>query len=145
MVASRVFAFWSPRLLSVLRIMTALLFMEHGTGKLLGFPGSTVPGPDLLSLLGVQGMLELVGGALLLAGLFTRAVAFILSGDMAVAYFMAHAPKSVFPALNGGDAAVLYCFIFLYLAAAGGGMWSIDALRANGVSGLRPKERNGQQ
>lgn len=85
--------------------------------------------PELMSLLGVQGCLEIVGGLLILFGLFTRPVAFVLSGNMAVAYFMAHFPKSFFPALNGGDAAILFCFVFLYLAAAGGGPWSIDAQR----------------
>ncbi len=117
-----------PRMLAVLRIMTGLLFLEHGAQKLLGFPPSPNPGPALFSLLGLQGILELVGGALIVLGLFTRPVAFILAGDMAVAYFMAHAPKSFFPALNGGDAAILYCFIYLYLAVAGGGAWSLDAL-----------------
>ena len=118
---------WAPRVLSILRIMTALLFMQHGTQKLFGFPPSEHPGPDLLSLLGFQGLVELLGGILILIGLFTRPVAFVLCGDMAVAYFMAHATKSFFPALNGGDAAVLYCFVFFYLAVAGGGSWSLDA------------------
>ena len=121
---------WAPRVLAILRIMTALLFMEHGTQKLLGFPTPTNPQPALLSLLGVQGVLELVGGLLLVLGLFTRPVAFLLSGDMAVAYFMAHAPRSFFPVLNGGDAAILYCFVFLYLAVVGAGAWSLDEMRA---------------
>jgi putative oxidoreductase len=120
---------WAPRLLSVLRIMTALLFMAHGTMKLLGFPPSDNPGPALFSLIGFAGLLELVGGALLTVGLFTRPVAFILSGQMAVAYFMAHAPASFFPIINRGESAVLFCFIFLYLAAAGAGAWSLDAAR----------------
>jgi putative oxidoreductase len=119
---------WAPRMLSVLRIMTALLFMAHGTQKLLGFPPSEFS-PSLWSLLGVAGVLEMFGGALLVFGLFTRPVAFVLSGEMAVAYFMAHAPQSFFPILNGGEAAVLFCFIFLYLVFAGPGPWSIDALR----------------
>jgi putative oxidoreductase len=117
---------WAPRLLSILRIVAALIFMEHGTQKLLGFPPSENPSPELLSLSGIAGILELVGGALLVLGLFTRPVAFILSGEMAVAYWMAHAPDSFFPVNNGGDAAILYCFVFLYLAAAGGGAWSLD-------------------
>lgn len=117
---------WGPRALSILRIVVALLFLEHGTQKLLGFPPSANPGPDLLSLLGLQGVIELVGGLLLLGGFYTRAVAFILSGDMAVAYFMAHAPRSFYPAINGGDAAVLYCFVFLFYAIVGGGVWSAD-------------------
>ena len=97
--------------------------------KHLGFPPSPNPGPALFSLLGVQGILELVGGFLILIGLFTRPVAFILAGDMAVAYFMVHAPKSFFPALNGGVAAILFCFIYLYLFVAGGGPWSVDERR----------------
>lgn len=120
---------WVPRALAVLRVVAALLFMEHGTQKLLGFPPSANPGPALFSLLGLQGVLELVGGILLALGLFTRPVAFILCGDMAVAYFMSHAPRNVFPILNGGDAAILYCFVFLFLSVAGGGPWSLDALR----------------
>jgi putative oxidoreductase len=92
---------WAPRVLSILRIMTALLFLEHGTQKLLGFPPSPNPGPALFSLLGIQGIIEVVGGVLLALGLFTRPVAFVLSGDMAVPYFMAHAPRNFFPVLNG--------------------------------------------
>ncbi len=119
---------WTPRLLSVLRIVAALLFFEHGSSKLLGFPPSDHSGPAFLSLPWVAGVLELVGGALLVPGVFTRCVAFILSGEMAFAYWMAHAPRSPFPVVNGGDAAILFCFVFLYLAAAGGGPWSVDAL-----------------
>ena len=118
---------WAPRLLSILRIVAALIFFEHGTQKLLGFPLSERAAPEVLSLSGIAGILELVGGALLVLGLFTRPVAFILSGEMAVAYWMAHAPQSFFPVNNGGDAAILYCFVFLYLVAAGGGPWSLDA------------------
>ena len=118
---------WAPRLLSILRIVVALIFMEHGTQKLLGFPISERAAPELLSLSGIAGILELVGGALLVLGLFTRPVAFILSGEMAVAYWLAHAPDSFFPVNNGGDAAILYCFVFLYLFAAGGGPWSLDS------------------
>jgi putative oxidoreductase len=120
---------WSPRLLGVLRIVTALLFMEHGAQKLLGFPPSDHGSPELFSLLGVAGILELVGGFFILIGLFTRPIAFVLAGEMAFAYWMAHAPKSIYPALNGGDAAILYCFIFLYLAAAGAGAFSVDESR----------------
>ena len=119
-------AAWTPRALSILRIITGLLFLEHGTQKLLGFPPSEHAAPALFSLIGVQGLLELVGGVLILIGFFTRPVAFILAGDMAVAYFMAHAPKSFFPTLNGGQLAILFCFVFLYLAFAGGGEWSVD-------------------
>jgi putative oxidoreductase len=118
-----------PHLLSLLRIVAALIFIEHGTQKLFGFPAAPANGyPEFLSLFWWQGVIEVVGGALLLLGLFTRFVAFILSGNMAVAYWMVHAPKSVYPALNGGDAAILYCFVFLYIAASGGGPWSIDRL-----------------
>lgn len=120
---------WTPRVLALLRIMVGLLFLEHGTQKLLGFPPSANPGPALLSLMGIQGIIELVGGILIVLGLFTRPVAFILCGDMAVAYFMSHFPNSFFPIVNRGDAAILYCFIFLYLAVAGGGTWSVDASR----------------
>jgi putative oxidoreductase len=122
---------WSPRLLGVLRIATSLLFLQHATAKLFAFPHvAYFDNLTLASLLGVAGVIELVGGVLVLVGLFTRATAFILSGQMAVAYFMAHAPKGFFPLLNQGELAALYCFVFLYLAAAGGGAWSVDELRA---------------
>lgn len=117
---------WAPRVLSILRIVAAILFFEHGTQKLLGFPPSE-HAPEMMSLPWIAGLLELVGGGLLALGLFTRPVAFILSGEMAVAYGMAHAPENLFPALNGGDAAILYCFVFLYLVFAGPGPWSLDA------------------
>src|SRR3954454_18352029 len=101
-----------------------------------GFPPSPNGGPALLSLLGLQGVIELVGGVLIVLGLFTRPVAFILAGDMAVAYFMSHAPRSFFPTLNGGDAAILYCFVFLYFVAAGPGAWAADiALRREAEPG----------
>jgi putative oxidoreductase len=119
-------ASWSPRLLSVLRIMTGLLFMQHGTAKLLGFPAMDMFA-NLDTLTAVTGALELFGGALIVIGLFTRVVAFVLSGMMAVAYFMAHAPQSFFPLVNMGELAVLYSFVFLYFAAAGPGPWSVDA------------------
>lgn len=124
---------WQPQLLAVLRIVTAYIFLLHGTAKLLHWPH--VPMFDnvqLLSMIGIAGILELVGGILLLIGLFTRPVAFVLSGEMAAAYFIGHASKGavLLPLLNDGDAAVLYCFIFLYLAAAGPGAWSVDGARA---------------
>lgn len=122
-------AVWLPRMLSVLRIMTGLLFLEHGTWHLFGFPAPLTPAAPLSTLLLVQGILELAGGALIVIGFWTRPIAFILSGDMAVAYFMSHAPGSFFPIVNRGDAAILYCFIFLTLAVAGGGAGSIDAAR----------------
>ena len=121
---------WAPRMLAILRIVTGLLFLEHGTQKLFGFPPSEYSSPGLLSLMGVAGMLETVGGVLVVLGLLTRPVAFVLAGMMAVAYWMAHAPQSFFPVLNNGDAAILFCFVFLYLFVAGGGAWSIDAARA---------------
>lgn len=123
---------WAPRVLSVLRVVAALIFLEHGTQKLLGFPPHPNP-PAVLSLSWTAGVLELVGGALLILGWWTRPVAFVLSGEMAFAYWIAHAPRSFFPVLNGGDAAILYCFVFLYLAFAGGGPWSLDAWRAGGL------------
>lgn len=122
---------WAPRALSILRIVAALIFMEHGTQKILGFPASTIH-PPILSMPGTAGLLELIGGALLLIGLFSRPVAFLLAGEMAVGYFLVHAPKSFFPALNGGDAAILFCFVFLYFFFAGPGPWSVDArIRSN--------------
>lgn len=114
---------------SVLRIVAALLFVQHGSAKLLHVPVQAMFAHlHLMSLMGVQGVIELVGGGLLAIGLFSRPVAFILSGDMAVAFFMAHFPKSWLPILNGGDLAVLFCFTFLYLCVAGPGPWSLDAL-----------------
>jgi len=121
-----VIADWTPRLLSVLRIVAAFLFMAHGTEKWLAFPVPRESPTVLWSLSGVAGLLELVGGFLLLLGLFTRPVAFVLSGLMASAYFIAHAPDDFWPIVNRGELAALYCFVFLYLAAAGGGPWSVD-------------------
>ncbi|MEO8159537.1 MAG: DoxX family protein [Betaproteobacteria bacterium] len=123
----------APSLLSVLRIVIALLFMMHGTAKLFHVPYQPMfDNLQLMSLMGLQGVLEAGGGLLLLIGLFSRPVAFLLSGDMAVAYFMEHWPKNWLPIVNDGDLAVLFCFVFLYLFAAGPGSWSIDArLRSN--------------
>ena len=120
---------WAPRILGLLRIVTGLLFMDHGSQKLLGFPPSDHGSPELFSLIWFAGFLELVGGFFILMGLFTRPVAIILSGEMAFAYWMAHAPKSFYPALNGGDAAILFCFVFLYLACKGPGAFSVDGAR----------------
>jgi putative oxidoreductase len=122
----------SSRMLSVLRIVIGLLFMSFGTMKLFGYPPSPTPMPpiELTSQLGIAGMLEVFGGLAIVLGLLTRPVAFILSGEMAVAYFQAHAPQSIFPTVNNGVPAVLYCFLFLYLAFAGGGAWSLDAVIA---------------
>ena len=117
---------WTPSLQAALRIMTGLLFMEHGTGKLLQFPA--LPGLDQMPapMLYATGLLALVGGALIVIGLFTRPVAFVLAGFMAVAYFMAHAPSGFFPVLNHGELAIMYCFAFLFLAVAGPGRWAVD-------------------
>ncbi len=123
---------WAPRLLSILRIVMAFLFICHGTQKLFNFPPGTAAAVpfDLMTLLGISAILEVFGGGLLLLGLFTRPVAFILSGHMAFAYFIAHAPQNFWPILNKGELAIAFCFVFLYLAAAGGGPWSVDqALR----------------
>jgi putative oxidoreductase len=130
MVSESFRATWSPRLLSVLRIVVGLLFLQHGLSKYFGFPA---PGPatfQVVGILGLAGAIEIVASALVAVGLFTRVAAFIASGEMAFAYFMVHFPKSFFPLVNGGDAAVLYCFIFLFIALEGGGPWSIDALRS---------------
>ena len=117
-----------PYLLSVLRIVVALLFLQHGLQKYFGFPSA---GPQMTPLLYVQGAIEIVGSILLLIGAYTRVVAFILAGDMAVAYFMAHFPRSFYPIANGGDAAVLFCFAFLYICFAGAGAWSVDRAMLN--------------
>lgn len=120
---------WAPRVLSLLRIIAALLFMEHGLMKLFHFPGPQPGAPDPLPMiLMAAATIEVIGGGLLALGLFTRVAAFVCSGQMAAAYFMAHAPQGFWPALNGGEAAILYCFVFLYLVFAGPGIWSIDAL-----------------
>jgi putative oxidoreductase len=130
MSIERTLAPWQPQLLSVLRFMAGLEILQHGTAKILHFP--TVPqmaNVQIGSLAGVGGLIELIGGTLMVLGLFTRPTAFILCGFTAVAYFMVHASKSFFPILNGGELAVLYCFVFLYIFAAGPGPWSIDAAR----------------
>jgi putative oxidoreductase len=131
-ITNAFFGPWRPRALAGLRIVTAYLFIVHGTAKLFGVPHVAMyDGMNMKSLIGVAGALELVGGALLLIGLFTRPVAFVLCGFMAVAYFMAHASRGqpLMPLLNQGELAVLYCFVFLYLAVAGAGAWSVDAVR----------------
>lgn len=129
-------------ILSLVRIVIGLLFMEHGTSKYLGFPaGGHLGDPHTMS--GAGGILELVGGALIVLGLFTRPVAFVLCGEMAVAYFYAHFPRNFFPVLNGGDAAVLYCFMFLLLAFLGGGSWSIDALWSNSSTQKKDRREHG--
>ena len=128
MTGERLEIIWAPRVLSIVRVVSALIFMAHGTQKLLNFPPNP-PGRapvELFSLYGFAGALEIVGGILLVLGLLTRPVAFVLAGEMAFAYWMGHAPRNIYPILNGGDAAILYCFLFLYLAFAGGGAWSVD-------------------
>jgi putative oxidoreductase len=134
---------WSGRVLSVLRIVAAFLFMAHGMQKLLGFPVASPPSFQLFSLIGLAGVLELVGGFLLLIGLFTRPVAFILSGEMAFAYFLSHAPHGFWPLINRGELAALYSFLFLYFAVAGGGVWSLDhwwQSRRGGPEPMRGRE-----
>jgi putative oxidoreductase len=118
---------WSPHALSLLRIVAALLFMEHGLMKLIHFPAAQPGAPDPLpALMVAAALIEVVGGGLIALGLFTRAAAFVCAGEMAVGYFMVHAPKSFWPGINQGDAAILFCFVFLYLACAAGGPWSLD-------------------
>ena len=118
---------WSPRARSVLRIVAGLLFLAHGTQKLLGFPAGEMGQPEMMTLFWFAGLIELVAGTLLALGLFTRAAAFAASGEMAFAYWMGHASQGPWPVNNGGDAAILYCFVFLYLVFAGPGPWSLDA------------------
>jgi len=119
---------WSPRALAVLRIVAGVLFLAHGVVKLFGFPEGAQPGQvELASLFGVGAIIELVTGVLMVLGLFTRPAAFIASGQMAVAYWMFHAPSSPYPVVNGGDAAILFCFVFLYIFTAGPGAWSLDS------------------
>lgn len=122
---------WTPRVLSILRVVSGLVFLQYGTMKVFNFPAVDSHKPfELLTVVpGLAGLLELVGGALIVLGLFTRPTAFILSGFMAVAYWTAHVPKSFYPALNYGDSAVLFSFLFLYLVFAGPGPWSLDAIR----------------
>jgi putative oxidoreductase len=129
MTTRRIASAWAPRLLSLTRIVLAFTFTAHGSQKLFGFPAAEGKAAvEIFSFMGFAGALEFVGGLLLLVGLFTRPVAFLLSGTMAVAYFMAHASGSFWPIVNRGELAVVYCWIFLYFAAAGGGPWSLDAL-----------------
>ena len=123
----RILGNYAPHLFALLRIVAGLLFAMHGSQKLFGFPGDGNPMP-LASMMGVAGIIELVGGILIAIGLFTGIAAFLASGQMAVAYFMAHAPKGSLPILNQGELAMLYCFLFLYIAAHGAGIWSIDAM-----------------
>lgn len=128
MTPSQIGADWAPRLLSILRIMAAILFLSHGVQKLFGFPAPPSFGlPAMGSLLWFAAVIEIVGGVMLLVGFLTRPVAFLLSGQMAFAYFIAHATRGTYPIANGGELAIVYCFLFLYVAAAGPGPWSVDA------------------
>jgi putative oxidoreductase len=131
MTSNSLSTIWAPRavsVLSILRIFTGLALLQHGTGKILGFPAvPSLANVQIGSLAGAAGLIELIGGILFTIGLFTRPVAFILSGFTAAAYFMAHAGKGFYPILNGGELAALYCFVFLYFAFAGAGPWSVDA------------------
>ena len=122
---------WTPYLLSVMRIVIAFLFMQYGSTKLYGLPAEVMPGGGTaspLSLAGIAAMLELFGGGLVFVGIFTRSVSFLLSGEMAIAYFYGHAPQGIWPVLNQGAPAILFCFVFLYISAAGPGPWSVDAV-----------------
>lgn len=130
MINDALLAAWAPRMLSVLRIMTALLFLQHGLSKFFAWPAPSPANFQIMSLIGLAAVLELVGGVLLTAGLFTRITAFIVSGEMAFAYFMGHAGQSFFPQVNRGEGAIMFCFIFLYIAIAGGGPWGIDGARS---------------
>jgi putative oxidoreductase len=121
---------WAPTAVAVLRIVTALLFLEHGTAKLLAFPETSMANPAIWSLPWIAGVFELVGGLLMLLGLWTRWVGILLAGEMAVAYWYAHAPQSPFPIINGGESAILFCFVFLTLAVIGAGNWSVDKVLA---------------
>ena len=129
---------WAPYLLSVLRIVVAFLYIAHGTQKLIGFPSAEPrAGVALLSLLGLAAVIETIGGILMLLGLFTRPVAFVLAGEMAAAYFLSHAPRGFWPLVNRGEPAVFFCFTWLYFAAAGAGPWSLDALRRRPTRGSK--------
>jgi putative oxidoreductase len=130
---NEILAAWTPRALSVLRIIMGLMIIQHGMSKIIGFPAvAATANVQVLSLIGAAGLIELIGGALLILGLLTRPAAFIISGEMAFAYFMAHEPKSFYPLLNGGTLAIMFCFTCLYLSTAGAGPWSVDAAMKRG-------------
>lgn len=130
---------WTGRMLSIFRIVAGVVFMTAGTMKIFGYPANPMPDmppPEPWSQIWIGGLMEVVGGLLIVLGLWTRPTAFLLAGEMAVAYWLFHAPRSFFPVLNGGDAAILYCFVFLLLVFAGPGAWSLDAARARGSARL---------
>ncbi len=129
MISESVRAEWAPRLLSIIRIIAGLMFMQHGLTKYFGFPVASPAGFQVFAMAGAAGAIEIVCGALIAAGLFARVAAFLASGEMAIGYFMYHAPKGFFPQANGGELAIFFCFVFLYIAVEGPGPWSIDALR----------------
>ncbi|MGH7444225.1 MAG: DoxX family protein [Longimicrobiales bacterium] len=130
----------SDRMLAIFRVVAGLIFISSGTMKVFGYPASPVPMPpiDLISQMGIGGLLEVVGGLAIVLGLFTRPVAFVLAGEMAVAYFQFHAPQSLFPTVNNGIPAVLYCFLFLHLTFAGAGAWSVDGVLRRRQTAARP-------
>jgi putative oxidoreductase len=130
MVSETFRATWSPRLLSIVRIIAGLMFMQHGLTKYFGFPNAVPPNFNPMSMTGAAGVIELVTGALIAVGLFSRVAAFLASGEMAIGYFMYHAPRSFFPMTNGGELAIFYCFVFLYIALEGPGPWSIGGARS---------------
>jgi putative oxidoreductase len=134
----RILGTYAPQFYALLRIVAGILFMAHGTQKLFGWPGGSPP-VEIASMMGVAGIIELVAGFLIAIGLFASWAAFIASGEMAVAYFMAHVPNGWAPILNQGELAVLYCFLFLYIASQGAGIWSVDAARGSRLrSVVRP-------
>ena len=128
MIKTSALTAWSPKVLSIFRIVTGLLFLQHGAQKIFSFPAEARAPFDLMTQMGIGGVLELVGGALIILGLFTRPTAFILSGMMAVAYWQFHAPSDFYPLNNGGELAIMYCFAFFYFIFAGPGPWSLDAM-----------------
>jgi putative oxidoreductase len=130
MLNETLLATWSPRLLSVIRIIAGLMFMQHGLTKYFGFPVASPAGFQVFAMAGAAGVIEIVCGALVALGLFARIAAFLASGEMAIGYFMYHAPRGFFPQANGGELAIFYCFVFLYIAVAGPGPWSLDSVRS---------------
>ena len=136
---------WAPYAVGLLRIITALLFLEHGTSKILSWPLTSMSGPSMWSLFWVAGVVELIGSSMILVGLFTRWVALLLAGEMAIAYWMIHAQQSAFPLINHGEAAVLFCFVFLLLVATGPGNWSIDAIIARNRSSVEGYAGSGER